>query len=298
MVSWQYRWFSSLVALLPARLKVKLLYFRRFKQRPNLRSPSTFNEKVNWRKLNEFEPLFTIAADKIASKDWVTQLCPNILVPDTLWQGTSFKKLEDWLDENELPQQFVVKSNHGSRMNLFYQQGQSQLDFTELEKIRRRWFKHDQYSTLGEWGYKNIEKRVFVEAFLDFKGTVPDDYKFFVYHGKVHFIQLDTGRFNGHHRNIFDRNWNDLNIDFSHPSKVPSPTRPECFTEMVEAAEKIGRYFSFVRVDFYQLDGRVYFGELTLYPGAGYEVFPTSDIDLLFGQPWNINLKPEVTVHD
>ena len=297
MVSWQYRWFSSLFSLLPQRFKIYILFFRRFKRLPNLAQPQTFNEKLNWRKLNEPDPLFTIAADKIASKQWVKSVCPQVMVPQTLWQGTDFLSL----DVNALPSKYVIKGNHGSRMNLFYpadnRPGQLFPDIQDLERIREKWFKHDQYATLGEWGYKHINKQVFVEEFLDFKGTVPDDYKMFVYHGKVEFIQLDTGRFNGHHRNMYDANWTDLNIDFSHPRKQPSPPKPDCFDTMIKAAEQIGQYFTFVRVDFYQLDGQVYFGELTIYPGAGYEVFErrkgaSTDIDLLLGKPWDITQTP------
>lgn len=287
MVSWQYRLFSGLFRVLPQSFKIKLLYFRRFKRLPNLKQPQTFNEKVNWRKLNERDPLFAIAADKVASKQWVCDLCPWVKAPETLWQGTHF----DSFDPTSLPEKYVVKGNHGSRMNLFFD-AETQPDTKALEQTRKKWFKHDQYSTLGEWGYKHIKKQVFAEEFLDFNGTAPDDYKFFVYHGRVHFVQLDSGRFQGHHRNLFDRDWRDLDVEFSHPKLTPSPTKPELYEQMVKAAEKIGQHFSFVRVDFYQYQGAVYFGELTLYPGAGYEVFPSDDVDRLFGEPWVVAKSP------
>ncbi len=284
MVSWQYRVFSHFIKWLPLKFTVQLLFFRRFKRWPNLEKPVTLNEKLNWRKLYEHEPIFTIAADKLASKEFIAAICPSITVPKTLWQGTDFSSLPD----STLPERFVIKANHGSRMNLFFDKT-NRPNFIKLEKNRKSWFQHDQFSTLGEWGYKNIIKRVFVEEFLDFGGKNPDDYKFFVFHGKVHFIQLDTGRFEGHHRNIYTPDWQDTGIAYAHDRVVPSPPKPELLDVMVAAAEQIGEYFSFVRVDLYQLNGQVYFGELTLYPGAGYEVFPTEAIDTLFGQPWNIN---------
>ena len=288
MVSWQYRVFSKWFSLLPVRFKVKFLYFRRFSRLPNLVAPISFNEKLNWRKLNDYDPLLTIAADKLESKKFVKAVCPQIEVPETFWSGTSFVSLP----VNELPTKYVIKANHGSRMNLFFDE-LTKPDIQKLEALRSDWFLHDQYATLGEWGYKHIVKKVFVEEFLDFSGTVPDDYKFFVYHGKVKFIQLDTGRFTQHYRNMYDQEWNDLEIDFSHPRKQPSPKKPELFEKMIEAAEQLGQYFTFIRVDFYQLNNKVYFGELTVYPGAGYEVFPSSEVDQCFGAPWDINVGPQ-----
>lgn len=283
MVSWQYKAFKGIVKFLPLWLKVQVLYFRRFRKWADLSSPTTFNEKLNWRKLNERDPLLSIAADKLASKEWVVSICPDVKAPETIWQGESFQDLP----VESLPEKFVIKANHGSRMNLFFDKD-TRPDIEQLEKTRKSWFRHDQFSTLGEWGYKNIKKQVFVEEFLDFGGTVPDDFKFFVYHGKVKFIQLDTGRFKQHYRNMFDENWQDLEVDYSHPRKQPSPEKPELFSQMKAAAERLGENFSFIRVDFYQLKGDVYFGELTVYPGAGYEVFPSVNMDVLFGKPWQI----------
>lgn len=288
MVSWQYKFFSKWFSKLPIKLKLKILFFRRFRCLPNLKAPTTFNEKLNWRKLHDHDPLLTVAADKIASKSFVSNICPEIEVPQTLWEGDSF----DDFPLGKLPEKYVVKANHGSRMNLFFDE-LNKPDLKALKALHPSWIKHDQFSTLGEWGYKNIVKKVFVEEFLDFSGTVPDDYKFFVYHGKVKFIQLDTGRFKKHYRNMYTENWDDLNINFSHDRKTPSPEKPELFNTMRQAAEKIGQYFTFIRIDFYQLNNKVYFGELTVYPGAGYEVFPTGEVDKMFGQPWDISRKPQ-----
>ncbi|WP_280639057.1 ATP-grasp fold amidoligase family protein, partial [Shewanella schlegeliana] len=146
--------------------------------------------------------------------------------------------------------------------------------------------KHDQSGSHGEWAYKNIPRRVFIEEFLDFEGQAPDDYKFFVFHGKVKYVQLDSDRFSDHCRNIFDSDWNDLNINFSHPQKTPSPNRPLFLEDMIEIAESIGKYFDFIRVDLYFYQEKVTFGELTVYPGAGYEKFPDLSYDILFGSHW------------
>nr|WP_155694590.1 ATP-grasp fold amidoligase family protein [Psychrosphaera haliotis] len=264
------------------------MYFRRFYRLPNLVKPESFNEKLNWRKLHDFDPLLTIAADKIESKKFVELVCPEIEIPKTLWVSDRF----DDLPIDSLPSKYVLKANHGSRMNLFIDDS-NRLQIEQLKALLPRWMNHDQFITLGERAYKNIVKRVFAEEFLEFAGTVPDDYKFFVYHGEVKFIQLDTGRFGQHHRNMYNVNWDDLNINFSHQQKLPSPEKPLLFSKMKAAAEKLGQYFTFIRVDFYQHNNKVYFGELTVYPGAGYEVFPSSDIDKMFGEPWDISRKPQ-----
>ena len=203
-------------------------------------------------------------------------------MPATIWDGKDFLGL----DMSKLPPKYVIKANHGSQMNLFHYNCPHSI--RGLERIRKQWFKADQFSTLGEWAYAGIEKKVFVEEYLDASGASPADYKFFVFGGVVEFCQVDSSRFAEHERNMFDRDWNDLEIDYSHPRSVPPPVAPKTLPKMIEIAECLGRDFSFVRVDLYEYQDLVYFGELTIYPGAGYEKFPSYFIDKMFGEPWII----------
>jgi hypothetical protein len=282
----QYRLFSRLISLIPLKPRLKLLFFRRFKRLPNLSNPVTFNEKLQLKKLHNRDPLLTVAADKLASKEYVKSIVPSLYIPRTIWTGVSENDL-DSLDISILPEDYVFKANHTSQ-TIKIIRNSNHLPLDQMKGLARSWLKHDQLGSLGEWAYSNVPPKIFIEEFLDFEGEAPDDYKFFVFNGKVRFIQLDSSRFTDHKRNMFDRKWCDLGFDYSYPRKIPSPRRPEFLDEMIKNAEKIGQDFDFIRIDFYFYKERVTFGELTIYPGAGFEKFPEIKWDIEFGKFWDI----------
>lgn len=284
MPSIQYKLFSRIIKLVPLKARLNILYFRRFRSLPNLVKPIKFNEKVQVKKLTDRSEILTVSADKLKSKEFVKGLVDELYIPRTIWEGSSVKDIER-LNLDSLPDDYVFKANHTSQTIEIIRDGKH-LEKKKMKCLCQKWLSHDQSGTLGEWAYQDIPKRVFIEEFLDFNGRVPDDYKFFVYHGKVHFIQLDTGRFIDHKRNMFDRNWNDLGFDYSYHRMIPSPERPKFLEQMISVAESIGKEFDFIRVDLYYYNNKVTFGELTVYPGAGFEKFPDEKFDLLFGKPW------------
>lgn len=286
MPSIQYRLFSKLISLVPLKTRLKLLFFRRFKRLPNLSNPVTFNEKLQLKKLKNRDPVLTIAADKLASKEFVKSIVPSLYIPRTIWSGVSAIDL-DSLDISSLPGDYVYKANHTSQ-TIEIIRNDNHLPLNVMKKLANSWLKHDQSGSLGEWAYSKIPPKIFIEEFLDFNGNAPDDYKFFVFNGKVRFIQLDSSRFTDHKRNMFDRKWCDLGFDYSYSRKIPSPRRPEFLDEMIKNAEKIGQDFDFIRIDFYFYKERVTFGELTIYPGAGFEKFPEIKWDIEFGKFWDI----------
>lgn len=286
MASLQYRLFSGVVSILPIKVRMQLLFFRRFKQFCNFSKPIKFNEKLQVKKINDRDPLLPIVADKIESKRYVKEIINNIYIPKTLWEASSPEDI-DSLDYKQLPDNYVFKANHTSQTIKIIKNG-SHLPKGKMKSLSENWLKHDQASALGEWAYQNIPRKVFIEEFLDFEGKEPDDYKFFVYHGKVHFIQLDSDRFIDHKRNMFDKNWQELDFDFSYLRKSPPPKQPEFLQDMIIAAEKLGEAFDFIRVDFYWYKNQVTFGELTVYPGAGFEKFPDEKWDIEFGKPWKL----------
>lgn len=263
---------------------MKILFFRRFKYFYDPKNAITFNEKLQIRKIYDRNELLTIAADKLKSKEFVHNITPEVYIPKTLWVGGNVDDIK-MINFNKIPTDYVFKANHTSQ-TLKIIRNNKHLALNEMTSLAMTWLKHDQATVLGEWAYRNIPRRVFIEEYLDFEGEAPDDYKFFVYHGQVHYIQLDCNRFTNHKRNMFDRNWNELDFEYSHPQKKPAPRRPIFLEEMIIHAEKIGANFDFIRVDLYFYNDQVTFGELTVYPGAGFERFPDLKWDCLFGQPW------------
>ncbi|MFZ3926815.1 ATP-grasp fold amidoligase family protein [Escherichia coli] len=287
MPSLQYKLFSQMLMMFKLEKRLRILYFRRFHQYLNLDSPKTFNEKIQYRKIYCRDSLLTLAAGKLESKCLVAEICgTDIYLPKDLWEGETAESI-DGLAMESLPENYVFKANHTSQTLKFITNG-NHLPKSKMKELTYKWLKHDQGRVLGEWAYINVSRKVFIEEYLDFGGKVPDDYKFFVFHGKVYFIQLDTGRFTNHKRNMFDREWNDLGFDYSHPRINPPPVKPYFLSEMIAQAEKIGQLFDFIRVDFYFYNDRVTFGELTVYPGAGFEKFPDQKYDILFGSHWHL----------
>ncbi|WP_299493840.1 ATP-grasp fold amidoligase family protein [uncultured Shewanella sp.] len=284
MASLQYRLFSKAVGLLPDIIKLNLLYFRRFNAFLNLKSPKTFNEKLQLRKIKDRNKLLSIAADKLKSKEFASSVSSQLYIPKTLYVGDSPSFIDD-LDLSKLPSDYVFKANHTSQ-TIEIIRGSKHLSKNRMKRLAKSWLKHDQSLSLGEWAYQDIPRKIFVEEFLDFEGEAPDDYKFFVYHGKVHFIQLDSDRFTNHSRNMFDYEWNELGFEYSYKRKSPAPEKPLFLNEMIRISEELGAYFDFIRVDLYYYNKMITFGELTVYPGAGFEKFPDKKYDLLFGQPW------------
>lgn len=289
MASLQYRLFSGVISLLPLKLRLQVLYFRRFKKLANLSAPATFNEKIQYKKIYDRSNLLPVLADKIASKEYVSNLCKEIYIPKTLWEANTHHELNN-IDFNRLPSNYVFKANHTSQ-TIEIIKGAQHLPLKKMKSLAKSWLMHDQAKSLGEWAYQNIPRRIFIEEYLDFDGKEPDDYKFFVYHGKVHFIQVDYDRFTNHKRNMFDRNWKSLGFDFSYKSIFPPPIKPEFLDKMIEISECLGANLDFIRVDLYFYKDKITFGELTVYPGAGFEKFPTVQHDLDFGKPWKLGVK-------
>ena len=282
-MGYKYDYFKHLFKYFPVNFNIHFLYLLKIRRLPNFQVPKSFNEKVNWRKLHSKKDIFVLMADKLRSKKYVQEICEDIAVMENIWIGNDIESL----DYSELPEDYVIKGNFGSKMNIFVNDG----DHIEKEKLKgifESWNKNDQYKVFGEWAYKDIERKIYIEEYLSVNGSPPTDYKFFVFDGKVQFIQVDSDRFGTHKRNIMNRDWEDTGIVLSHPGKEYVP-KPDLYSEMVQMAEKLSQSLDFVRVDLYEYNGQIYFGEYTIYPGAGYEKFDHYEDDLHIGKFWSID---------
>jgi hypothetical protein len=278
--------YKSVIDSLPDYAAVNLTYLRYFRRLPNLRHPTTFNEKLAWRKLYQHNPQFPIFTDKIAVKREVAKLIGERHIIETLWVGSN---PED-IPFDGLKPPYVIKVNHSSGGHVFIRTAQ------DIKRGRILASMREQLGLLygyryREWGYRGIPRMVMVERLIQMPGgEVPEDFKFFTYHGRVHFIQLDRGRFSGHKRNFYDREWNILPVSkLNHPPPISEPvSKPENLGEMINLAEKIGAQFDFVRVDLYSPPQGILFGEVTFYPSSGLQAFIPKDWDYKFGEPWKI----------
>jgi hypothetical protein len=252
-----------------------------FGRPPHFVRAKTFNEKVQRHKILDRDPRMTICADKILVKDFVAEkLGPGWTTP-TLWHGASLPPLH----ERIWSPPFVLKANHGSRMNIFVR-SDGDIDWPKFETLCAKWLSQSYGEPTGEWVYHNIKRQLFVEPFIGDRGVLPIDYKFWTFHGRVEFIQVDTDREHQHKRAMFDREWRRLPFCLGFPVEQRRIDKPQSLEHMIAAAQKLSGGMPFVRVDFYEIDGTPRFGEMTFYPGAGNEHFDPPEYDAIIGQLW------------
>jgi hypothetical protein len=251
---------------------------------PNLLRPSTFNEKVLHRMIFDRRPLLAELADKAAVRTYVEQrLGPNIL--PTLYHLTS---RPDAIPFEILPERFVVKPTHGSGWVRIVSD-KHRLDREELVRTCADWLSKNFYQQTLERQYRGITPRILIEQFIgDDSAAAPDDYKLFVFDGRVQLIQLDVGRFDHHRRRLYTPQWEPIDALYGYDDIDNAPPAPAHLSEMIAAAEVLGRGLDFVRADFYDSAGGLYFGELTMTPEASRLTFRPRSFDSWLGGHWTL----------
>lgn len=243
----------------------KQLYMRNHGAEPDLDHPKNFNEKVMWLVHNVYknDPVITSCADKYEMRDYVKQKGLGHLLPEVygVWKDP---RTIDW---NALPNQFVLKCNHGCGTNIFCRD-KAKLDKEAAVKDLRHWLRINFANYYGEINYKHINRRVFAEEFLDDgSGDQPVDWKFLCFHGEPKILMVCTERATGAKFMFTDMEYNDLHLTAKgHHYGGTLPPKPDTLPEMVEYAKVLSKDFPFVRVDFYTFAGKVYVGEMTFSP--------------------------------
>jgi hypothetical protein len=280
--------YRAVVQRLPLKQKRAMLYFRVHRRFPRLRDPRTFNEKVNWRVVNDRRPVIGLMGDKLAMKDYAAQVCPDLAIPRVVWSGTDVGELAGV----ELPEHWVIKPNHRA-YNVHF--GSGRPDVEELRRVTDGWLEETLFKENCQWAYSVARRVLLVEEFLGTPGQAPADYKFYVFRGQVALIQSDVGRFSADHRRQYLTP--DWTMIASHggadDDRTPLPA-PASLPEMTAIASVLGREFDFIRVDLYDIDGTIWFGELTPYPGAGLDPDEPEGWDERLGRLWTLPPLDEV----
>jgi hypothetical protein len=246
----------------------------------NLDSPKTFNEKIQWRKLNGDHALYARLSDKVLVKDHVAATLGEAFVIPTLWHGAKLPPRE----ERNWPFPYVIKANHDSGSVMFVRNEEEQAwDF--IEDTCARWLETPFTPYQKEEWYHLIKPQLLIEPLL--AGDLID-YKFYVFHGKLRFVQVNTDRFKVHKVTFFDSSWVKQSFSRYYPTDDRSILPPAHFSEMVSAAELLGRNLDFVRVDLYDLPDGFRFGEMTFAPGSGLEPFDPPEYDRIIGDCWDV----------
>jgi hypothetical protein len=270
-------------------LLIKLKYRSVFGLKCNLRNPKTYSEKMQWAKLNRTDALLTRLSDKIEVRNWVREkIGEEYLIPTI---GTTYDNAEE-IDFDVLPKRFVIKANHGSGFNLVVND-KSILDYSDVRKTLNKWLKLNYAYTSFELQYKGIIPKLYIE-----KNIAPQeindlpDYKFFCFSGKV-FCSYTMVDYTMNHSNgklgFFDREYNLLPYHREDFKPIERQLKePPNYWKMVELAEKLAEGFSHVRVDFYNVDGKIYFGEMTFTNASGYCKFVPQEFDKILGERWDL----------
>lgn len=284
MASKKFKYLSPFLNLFSDINKIRIMYFYKHATFPKLLAPETFNEKVQWRKLNDRNPLFTTLADKLEVKKYLSGFSSDLFVPKVLWEGECLSGLTT----AELPSDYVIKSNNQSG-TIRIVRNSAHLCATELLGLEKEWQSIGLDEAFVEWGYSNIPTKYFVEEFLDFDEIVPIDYKFWIFGNKMEFVQVDVGRFTEHTRAFYDLNWKKMEFLMTFPDVKIELEKPANYKEMIQVAEKLSLGLDYARVDLYTDNKKIYFGEITLYPGSGYEKFSPLYFDRTIGELWKIS---------
>lgn len=273
---------SKLSRLIPSKLYLKMMYKLIIGQKLNLRDPKTFNEKLQWLKIYDRCPDYVKMVDKFNVKRYVSNIIGEEYVIPTLGVWDHF----DQINFKTLPNSFVLKCTHDSG-STFVCKDRESFDFVKARKSLKKKIKTNLYWWSREWPYKHLRPRIIAEELLqDDMYEDIQDYKFMCFNGKVECSFVCSDRFSdkGLHVTFFDRDWNKMPFERKYPSKSESIAKPKNYNLMIELAEKLSQNIPFVRVDFYEVNGKVYFGELTFYPGAGLEEFRPKEWDLRLGE--------------
>ena len=248
--------------------ELKKWWFSKKKKSLNLDAPKTFNEKIQWLKLYNSIPIKSYLSDKYLVRKWVKEkigdehLIPLLAIYD---------KFED-IDFDNLPNEFVIKCNHGSGYNIIVKD-KSQLNLTDVKSKLDLWMNRNYAYRVGlELQYRDIKPKIIIEKYMDDGTGDLRDYKIHCFNGEPKFIWLDSDRHTEHKRNLYDLQWNQLPYKINpHFSTFPSPEKPKLLNELIKISSILSEGFAYARIDLYIINNKIYFGEVTFTSSSGTE---------------------------
>ena len=269
-------------------------YKKSFGKKPNLLNPQTLNEKIIWLKLNERTPLHTQCADKYAVRAYISEKIGSEYLVPLLFHTKNPKEI---IPDNLPNPPYIIKTNHDSGGGIIVKDV-SKVDWNDVQMKMSSRLAKNYYKTSKEWQYKNITPRIVVEKLLqDADGSTPFDYKIHCFNGKVNMIQVDLGRDTpNHYRNWYSREWVREPYKWSSKkegNKFTDPStddveKPKSLEQMISLSETLASAFNYVRVDWYDVNDKLYFGELTFHHDGGYRPILPEKWDYKLGDMLNI----------
>ena len=275
---------------MPDSQYLKYMFRARTGRKLDLDSPQTFNEKLQWLKLYDRKPEYTMMVDKYRVRDHIAdKLGEEYLIPLLgVWDDP------DEIDFDLLPNQFVLKCNHNSGLGMCICKDKTKLDIPKVKDNLRRGLEQDYYITEREWPYKNIQRKIICEKFIEANYSTDSeitgllDYKFYCFNGEPRFLYVgyaDVRDGVKHDRMTYlDLDWHKTTFRRpDHDELSLCPGKPGNFDEMIAVAKKLSDGIPFVRIDLYNINNRVYFSEMTFFPGSGFSPFSPEEAETILG---------------
>ena len=262
---------------------IKMMYKIVFNKEINLDNPKTFNEKLHWLKLNNRKPEYTKMVDKYEVKKYISDIIGEEYVIPTIGVYNNF----DEIDFEKLPNQFVMKCTHDSNSTIICK-NKNTFNKKKNRKIINKKLHTNYYLCGREWPYKNVKPRIIIEEYLEDRNVKQNsirDYKLMCFNGKVKLILICSNRGNKNTltMDFYDLNWNKLEIKRKTKNSTGKLEKPKNLDLMISFAERLSNNIPFIRIDFYEVNKKLYFGEVTFYPANGFEKFEPNEYDEILG---------------
>lgn len=272
---------------LPTKYYPKILenlYKKAYGKNLDINNPLLYSEKMQWAKLYDNHDLKSILTDKLLVRDWVkNKVGEKYLIP-LLGSWDSY----DEIDFDQLPNRFVLKANHGAGWNIIVK-NKDEFDIKKGKEKFDKWMKKNKAYYSFEMQYEKIKPKIIAEKYIENNGNDLQDFKFLCFNGTTEFCWIDIGRYSDHRRNVYDVNWNLQRWQqHTYLNTESSVDRPKNYEEMIHVANILSSEFSHVRVDLYNVNGEIYFGEMTFSNSSGLEVITPSEYDMKLGEMWVI----------
>ena len=268
----------------------KNIFYKKVGYRLNLKNPKSFNEKIIWKKIYDRNPLLTITADKYEVRSYIKKVLGEEKAKRILIPLLYVTDKPETIPFERLPSAFIVKPNHASGLNIIVKNGN--FNKKKIIKTCKKWLKTLYGIEKLEWAYQPIKRKIIIEKLLfDDDGKIPKDFKFNMFHGKCKLVYVEFDRINNLSQSYFDEKWNFLSVKKTTCTQGLKIKKPKNYEIMLELAEKLSEAFDHVRVDLYNINGKIYFGELTHYRTSGRVRFEPSSFDFKLGKYWKIKPK-------
>lgn len=269
---------NGLLKWIPDKQYLKIMFKARMGYNLNLNNPQTFSEKLQWIKLNKREKKWSKMVDKYEVREYIKNVIGEQYLIPLIGVYNTFEEIN--LDK--LPNKFVIKCTHDSG-GLIICKDKSKLNIEEAKRKINKCLKRNYFYWSREWPYKNVKPRIVCESFISDSNDTPDDYKVLCFNGKAKLIELHRGRFDNHTQDFYDINWKKTGISQGYTNSNIIYEKPEKFEEMIFLSEKIAKNIPHVRIDWFIVKGKLYFGEITFFDGSGMEPFDNKSDDYLLG---------------